>query len=107
MSRLFFGFLMSVAFQLSQAASLECQYLYNNQSLKLTTQILAQPTGSVRPELIKRIQNGLGLDDINFKYLQVLLGSYVESKRSKNSDSTIAIAVGTTIEVFPSASFRL
>ncbi len=111
MSKLFFGIALTFAFQVSQASSLECQYLYNSQSLQLTTQILAQPAGTVRPEIVKRIQTSLGLDDINFKYLQVLLGSYAESKRSKSSDSTIVIAdhhnlkdaLGKTSMVVPTA----
>lgn len=75
-----------------QASTLECLYLYDQKNLKLTTQILTQPNGSVSEATLKQIQKQLELDEINFKYLQVLLGAYGESKKPRQNDITIVIA---------------
>tara|TARA_B110001454_G_scaffold106457_1_gene100226 strand:+ start:66700 stop:68604 length:1905 start_codon:yes stop_codon:yes gene_type:complete len=99
------------AFQTALASKLECLYVYGNGDLRVTTQILSQPAGAVGPETLSKIQKSLGLDDINFKYLQVLMGAYGESKRSVKNDSTIVIAdhgnleqaVGKTTMVVPTA----
>lgn len=99
------------AFQAALASNLECLYLYGNGDLRVTTQILSQPSGTVGSSTLKKIQESLGLDEINFKYLQVLMNSYGESKRSANNRSVIVIAdhenlaqaLGKTSMVVPTA----
>ncbi len=99
------------AFQTALANKLECLYVYGNGDLRVTTQILSQPSGAVGPATLLKIQQSLGLDEINFRYLQVLMGAYGESKRSVKNDSTIVIAdhnnleqaLGKTTMVVPTA----
>ncbi|OYZ13659.1 MAG: hypothetical protein B7Y39_17035 [Bdellovibrio sp. 28-41-41] len=99
------------AFQTALANKLECLYVYGNGDLRITTQILSQPSGTVGPATLLKIQQSLGLDEINFKYLQVLMGAYGESIRSVKNDSTIVIAdhgnleqaLGKTSMVVPTA----
>lgn len=110
MVRAVIGFILFIAIQ-SQAAGLDCRYLYDGQNLQLTTQILTQPKGSQSEQLLLSVQKNLGLDEINFKYLRVLLNAYVESKASNKSDSVIVIAdhhnlaeaLGKTTMVVPTA----
>lgn len=87
-----------LSLSVTQATGLDCRYLYDQKNLQLATQILTQPAGSQPADLLKRIQLNLGLDEINFKYLQVLLSSYTESKNSKKTDSVIVIADHENLE---------
>ena len=99
------------AFQTALASNLECLHLYGNGNLSVTTKILTQPAGSVSDSTLKKIQESLGLDEINFKYLQVLMNAYGESKSSKTDSSVIVIAdhenlaqaLGKTTMVVPTA----
>ncbi|MBL7543098.1 MAG: UTP--glucose-1-phosphate uridylyltransferase [Bdellovibrionaceae bacterium] len=98
-------------FQFSLASSIECKYFYGNDKLKLATEILTLPTGTARPELLAKVQESLGLDEINFKYLQVLMKAYGESKKSTQTNSVLVIAdrhnlaeaLGKTSMVVPTA----
>ena len=80
------------AFQTALAGKLECLHVYGNGNLSVTTKILIQPAGTVSDSTLKKIQESLGLDEINFKYLQVLMSSYGESKSSSKNSSVIVIA---------------
>lgn len=86
-------------FHTALANKLECLYVYGKGDLGITTKILSQPSSAVSPSTLKSIQESLGLDEINFKYLQVLMGSYGESKRSAKNDSLIVIADHGNLEL--------
>lgn len=80
------------AFQVGNASNLECQFLYDRSDLTVTTKLLQQPQESLKAGMLSEIQRSLGLDEINFKYLQVLLKSYTTSKKSVQNNSVIVIA---------------
>lgn len=80
------------AFQMASAGGLECKFFYAKGDLKLATEVLSTPADQVNPAHLAEVQTWLGLDAINFKYLQVLMGAFAQSKKPGKTDSFILIA---------------
>lgn len=84
--------------QSSFAKNAQCLYYYDSANLVAITQLLSEPSGMVPDSTLNKIKETLGLDSINFKYLQVLMKAYTNAKKGDTAKSLVLIADHGTID---------